>query len=252
MSKKLSYEFVKEGFERRGYKLVSTEYINNHTKLEYICPNGHRHNIKWGHFQSGHGCPECVLEKLSEWFRFDIKVIRLSFEEVGYILLSTEYVNAHQQLEYICLEGHKHFMTWNNWSKGYRCPTCANIRHSLNFSGSNHPNWKGGITSLYDQIGNFIRSLCWNKEIFIRDNYICQECGKRGGRLHAHHIVSISKIIKYYNITTIEEAKNCLLLFDINNGLTLCENCHNWVHSNKNINKEFLKSMEGVMQCQEN
>jgi 5-methylcytosine-specific restriction endonuclease McrA len=74
--------------------------------------------------------------------------------------------------------------------------------------------------------------------------YICQKCGIRGGNLNAHHTIPFKKIINRYNITTIEEAKNCSLLFDINNVVTLCEDCHRWVHSNKNINEKFIRVLE--------
>lgn len=47
MSKKLTYEFVKEQFGREGYELLSKEYVNNCTKLFYICPKGHKHSISW-------------------------------------------------------------------------------------------------------------------------------------------------------------------------------------------------------------
>ena len=48
------------------------------------------------------------------------------FKEQGYELLSTEYKNAHQKLQYKCPEGHIHEITWNNFQRGRRCPDCAN------------------------------------------------------------------------------------------------------------------------------
>ena len=59
MSKTLNYNFVKDQFEKRGYKLLSTEYKNNATKLDYICPKGHQGNIRWANFHHGKGCPKC-------------------------------------------------------------------------------------------------------------------------------------------------------------------------------------------------
>lgn len=41
MPKKLTFEFVKEQFEKEGYKLLSTEYENAHTKLKVRCNKGH-------------------------------------------------------------------------------------------------------------------------------------------------------------------------------------------------------------------
>jgi len=45
--RKLTYEFVKESFEKEGYKLLSEEYINCEQKLDYICSKGHGHSIGW-------------------------------------------------------------------------------------------------------------------------------------------------------------------------------------------------------------
>ena len=45
--RKLTYEFVKEQFEKEGYTLLSEKYINCFTKLDYICPKGHKHSISW-------------------------------------------------------------------------------------------------------------------------------------------------------------------------------------------------------------
>lgn len=52
----------------------------------------------------------------------------------------------------------------------------------------------------------------WVQKVFERDNYTCQCCGKRGGKLNAHHLYNFSKYVK--------------LRYDINNGITFCEQCH--------------------------
>ena len=52
----------------------------------------------------------------------------------------------------------------------------------------------------------------WKNKIFERDNYTCRRCGKRGGNLNAHHL---------YNFSEHPD-----LRYDVNNGITLCEECH--------------------------
>jgi hypothetical protein len=59
----------------------------------------------------------------------------------------------------------------------------------------------------------------WSKKILRRDNFSCQICHQVGGTLNAHHIKSYTK---YPDFRT-----------DLDNGITLCDYCHKWVHSIK-------------------
>jgi len=86
--------------------------------------------------------------------------------------------------------------------------------------------WKGGITKLYARIRGSFKYRQWVSDIFTRDNFTCQKCSQRGGKLHAHHIEQFAVIMKKNNIKTFEEAMNCEELWNINNGRTLCLKCH--------------------------
>lgn len=100
--------------------------------------------------------------------------------------------------------------------------------------GENHPNWKGGLTSLKTQIRNNFKYRQWRSDVFTRDNFTCQYCGKRGIYLEAHHLIEFSNIILKNNITTLEQALNCEELWNINNGQTLCRKCHDTTkHTNQ-------------------
>lgn len=72
--------------------------------------------------------------------------------------------------------------------------------------------WKGGITPINKSIRTSLEYRLWRESVYIRDNYICQICKKRGGKLQADHIKPFSKYPE--------------LRFDINNGRTLCIECH--------------------------
>lgn len=53
------------------------------------------------------------------------------FLDKGYTLLTTEYINNKQQLEYICPNGHKHHVRLANFITGYGCPYCyGNIKYT--------------------------------------------------------------------------------------------------------------------------
>jgi len=89
-----------------------------------------------------------------------------------------------------------------------------------------NPAWKGGITSLNKIIRHCNEYDEWRLQIFGRDNFTCQCCGIRGIYLEAHHIKPFNEIIRENNITKSEDALNCKLLWDLNNGVTYCLECH--------------------------
>ena len=76
--------------------------------------------------------------------------------------------------------------------------------------GELHPSWKGGIHR--DKHNGDWRYKEWRMKVFSRDNFTCQVCKKIGGYLEAHHI---KKWSDYPD-----------LRLDINNGITLCKECH--------------------------
>ena len=73
---------------------------------------------------------------------------------------------------------------------------------------------KNGFTQ--GQINRCIRNskeaIDWRKEVFARDDYTCQVCGKRGTHLEAHHLKSFAEFPK--------------LRFELSNGQTLSRECH--------------------------
>lgn len=85
--------------------------------------------------------------------------------------------------------------------------------------GARHFNWKGGGSR--DERHTAMQRVeytTWRRTVFARDDYTCQEpgCGKRGGRLNAHHV----KPWKDHHE----------LRYDVDNGLTLCRGCHTERH----------------------
>lgn len=87
---------------------------------------------------------------------------------------------------------------------------------SIARKGENSSNWKGGVTPLNKRTRHSIELRLWREAVFARDNWTCQECGKRGGTLNAHHLVEFSK--------------NKELRTSIENGKTLCVSCHRKIH----------------------
>ena len=82
--------------------------------------------------------------------------------------------------------------------------------------GEKGSNWKGGISPKNKRIRMSLKFRLWREAVFTRDNWICQKCSERGGKLNPHHIFNFADYPK--------------LRFNINNGITLCEKCHTLFH----------------------
>lgn len=103
-----------------------------------------------------------------------------------------------------------------------RCKKCFDIY----YRGKNHWNWKDGLSSLHQKIWNLAEYKQWRHKVLVRDNYTCLECREVGGKLNVHHIKALQKIIKENQIKNVWEAQMCKELWNVNNGITLCEGCH--------------------------
>jgi ribosomal protein L37AE/L43A len=64
----------------------------------------------------------------------------------------------------------------------------------------------------------------WKKQVLKRDNYTCKKCGSKIN-IVVHHI------IRFRNCRD-----NPQLLYDINNGITLCKKCHEIEHGGNYVN----------------
>lgn len=119
----------------------------------------------------------------------------------------------------------------NPHKESCKCPICSHKRGEIinrpwlgkervSMRGENNINWKGGITSENEKVRKSTSLKDWKIAVIKRDNYICQICGQRGEELHIHHI----KVFAKYP----EER------FNVDNGITLCRDCHVDLHHQNN------------------
>jgi len=116
-------------------------------------------------------------------------------------------------------------------AKGIRPPKETELKngHKALYAekGENHWNWQGGKSTMAHRIRQSKEYKLWRKAVFERDNYICIWCGAKfikgkTGRviLHADHIKPFSLFPE--------------LRFAIDNGRTLCVDCHKKTFSYRN------------------
>ncbi len=120
------------------------------------------------------------------------------------------------------------------FQKGSKHTTEAKEKVRLSLLGKTGPearNWQGGKTKIRFLIPGLIQYKQWRSDIFERDNWTCQTCGGRGriGKrvyLEAHHTVPLAEIIEEYKLQSSDDCLACEILWDIDNGVTLCDECH--------------------------
>jgi hypothetical protein len=96
------------------------------------------------------------------------------------------------------LRGKKYHRIKPPWNKGKIC---------LQLSGKNNPAWKGGKTMLSLRIRHSFQYRQWRSDVFMRDDFTCQECGVKGVYLEADHYPKMfSEILDEYQIKTLEKA----------------------------------------------
>lgn len=88
----------------------------------------------------------------------------------------------------------------------------AKGRKNPKISGSKSHFWKGGITAEHKRIRTSMEYRQWRESVYKRDDYTCQNCNQRGGKLNADHVKPFALFPE--------------LRFSLSNGRTLCVGCH--------------------------
>lgn len=144
----------------------------------------------------------------------------------------------------VCVNCNKEFtrtasqIFWSN-KRGYENIFCSTKCKKEYHKGENHPNYIQDRTQLKDTNKSirWSKEMCdWRKAVYERDNYTCQMCGNKSSKgnaviLNAHHIERF--------------VDNEYLRFDVNNGITLCEECHKLTYGKE---KEFEKQFKEIIE----
>lgn len=122
MTARLTYSYVKSYIEGFGYKLLSTEYKNNNTKLKVQCNKEHIYEVKFHNFKRTK-CPYCSHKKVN------YEQVKAIVEEAGYKLISKEYKNQQSKIKVECVNGHRTTINWKGFLKkvkaNHGCRKCV-------------------------------------------------------------------------------------------------------------------------------
>lgn len=114
----------------------------------------------------------------------------------------------------------------NKYANGHKHTEESRRKMSEAKKGERSYLWKGGISSINERIRKGIEYKLWRKSVFERDKYTCVFCLKIGGQLHADHIKPFALFPE--------------LRFAIDNGRTLCVDCHRATDSyGSKMNKNY-------------
>ena len=136
-------------------------------------------------------------------------------------------------------------LSYKKTEKNFCSSKCMGLWQSKFRIGKDNNNWRNGKSTISHLIRSSIECEKWRQSVFEKDNYTCQKCGnKAGGNLNAHHKKSLSLIIEENNLLNIIDSKGCKPLWDINNGITLCEECHTQSHRENKNNENIRKTIQ--------
>jgi hypothetical protein len=139
---------IKKLLSEEEYVVQSDVYINNRTKLQMLCPNGHEWWATWDNIRQGKRCRQCYLigvEKSVETRGTTTKnkprvqhraemyeKFKQALESEGYKIEVDHYTNNRTKVPITCQRGHEWSASWNQFDSGKRCKECwiEDSRHS--------------------------------------------------------------------------------------------------------------------------
>lgn len=192
------------------------DYYSSTQDLPYICTRHLEYGILYRSYDTIRNiecaCKYCNIEKGREYTRYSYDFVKEKFEEKQYKLVSVDYKDVDSDLLFIC-ERHPEegVQTTTFYSVLNYTNNCKRCRYDMQ-SGEFHYNWQGGISSERDKYKISVDYQRWRDNVFKRDNYTCQCCGKTNTYIEAHHL---------WNYADYPELRT-----NITNGITLCFDCH--------------------------
>lgn len=183
--KRLSYDFVKKEFSRKGLILEKQEYLNAHQKLFYRCESHYNYGLQqmsYATLKKGELCCQiCRNEYNGDRCRNPIEKVKKEFFERGCRLVTETYKNNNTKLSYICIKHPENVQqtTLTNLQSGSGCKECFFEK-----------TYKG-IAPLTRLLRNRIGE--WKRETIKNSNGKCVLTGENYDVIH--HLYSFNNIV---------------------------------------------------------
>lgn len=100
---------------------------------------------------------------------------------------------------------------------------CSRSCNAKGRKGKKNGKYKGGVTPNARRVRTKDKYYIWQQLVLKRDNWTCQKCNKRGGKLEVDHIITLADLLKN-NPNPFDP--NDDYFYNISNGQTLCIPCH--------------------------
>ena len=110
--------------EKNGCEFIDKYQEKTAVKIIFKCKCGEIQIKKITQFKNFTMCTKCSYKIRSVGRRHTIEYIKEEFEKKNCKLLTTEYTNAFQRLDYICSCGNKTTIRYNDLQNGYKCMKC--------------------------------------------------------------------------------------------------------------------------------
>jgi len=151
--------------------------------------------------------------------------------------------------DFVCVNCSKEFRIKNERRQGDRQYCCRACFYEHN-RGENCPLWGGAPPDIQDRIRHSSKYYKWKSRARARDNYTCQDCltqfDKYSIELHVHHIRRFIDILaEFLKICPFEDTHywkrksyQYAPLWDLNNAVCLCLDCHARAHSKNPLQEQ--------------
>ena len=204
IGKRFKIEEVKEIFKNGGCELLETKYSNARTPVKYRCSCGDISKICLDSFKRGNRCKKCGGRKnsikqkgkvypkkrnMAGIFAHSFDYVKQCFHDRGCVLISENYINQNQDLEYICNCGkvEKRSFALFMAAKG-GCLKCGRLLTS----GMNNYQWRADRDQL--KLENDFRQKCYKMLKYVLKQ-IGQKKTDRTHRLLGYNHIQLTNAI---------------------------------------------------------